>query len=91
VLQAEEEKHSLGKNPLVHPVLYGAKLKRLQRLSDPGSYSIPKFAKAFPSLLRRSALNRFASFRARLRGKANETRQRAASEDSTGGRIRNTE
>lgn len=49
-----ESRVSLGHRSVVHPALYMAKANAIRRLSDPKSYSIKEFARAFPTLLSRA-------------------------------------
>jgi SAM-dependent methyltransferase len=67
-LLEERDLYSLGCNPIVHPRTYCGKLKDIDRLLDPKSYSIVGFFKVFPFLLKRSILFRLKTALAKLCG-----------------------
>jgi SAM-dependent methyltransferase len=67
-LLEEGDRYSLGCNPIVHPRTYRVKLRDIDRLLDPKSYSITGFFRVFPFLLRRAILFRLKLALAKLCG-----------------------
>lgn len=65
-LLKEKTAYSLGNNPIVHPRLYNSKIEAIERLSNPANYSILKFIKVFPIILRRAILWRLKIVLAKL-------------------------
>ena len=67
-LLKEETLFFFGYNPVVHPRTYWVKIRDIERRSNPETYSIPRFIKALPFLLKRSVLWRLKIALAKLRG-----------------------